>query len=188
VRIARTRTLVVLLTLLALPVTAQSQTTKDIPGWSDTRWGMTLDEVRKSHSEMVLAPEYHHWTTDNRGKSVQQLKDELEAMNREGGECRSSADVPTWKLPDLTISDGSFRVCLEFKGERLRRVELIGPETSCYSIAETLTAKYGQPAKQDRGFHLWLMPTTTIRLIDSADMGNTHCKIIYHETEHNDAL
>jgi hypothetical protein len=187
-KIFRTLAPVVFLMTLAVPVTAQSQPAKDIPGWSDTRWGMTLDEARKSHSEMVAASEYHHWTTDNRGKSIEQLKEELAAMDREAGDCHSSADAPTWKLADLTISGSSFRVCLQFKGERLRRVELIGPENACYSIAETLTAKYGQPAKQERGFHLWLMPTTTIRLIDSANMGDNHCKVIYRETEHNDAL
>lgn len=149
---------------------------------------MTLEEVRKSHSEMVAAPEYHHWSTDNRGKSIQQLKNELEAMNQENEDCRSSAEAPTWKLADLTISGSSFRACLQFKAERLRRVELIGPENACYSVAESLTAKYGQPAKQDRGVHLWLMPTTTIRLIGSTGMGDNHCKVIYHETEHNDAL
>jgi len=149
---------------------------------------MTLDEAKKAHPEMVAASEYHRWPTDNRGKSVEQLTEELAAMDQEAGDCRSSADAPTWKLADLTISGSSFRVCLQFKDERLRRVELIGPENVCYSIAETLTAKYGQPAKQERGFHLWLMPTTTIRLIDSATMGDNHCKVIYHETEHNDAL
>jgi hypothetical protein len=149
---------------------------------------MTPDEVRKTHSEMVVASSYHLRTTDNRGKSIQQLREELAAMNQEAGDCRSSADAPTWKLADLAISGGSFKVCLQFKDARLRRVELIGPVNSCYSIAETLTAKYGQPAKQERGFHLWLMPTTTIRLIESGDMGDTHCKVIYHETEHSNAL
>jgi len=188
VKTARTFALVVLLTALALPVTAQSQPAKDIPGWSDTRWGMTPDEVRKTHADMVAASGYHHWTTDNRGKSIQQLREELAAMNQEAGDCHSSADAPTWKLPDLAISGGSFRVCLQFKSERLRRVELIGPVDSCYAIAETLTAKYGQPAQARAGFHLWLMPTTTIRLLENGYMGDSHCRVIYHETERTDAL
>jgi len=165
---------------------ADAQVVRDIPGWSDTKWGITPDEVRKTHPEMVVASPYHPRTTDNRGKSIQQLREELAAMRQEAGDCHSSADNPTWKLADLMISGGSFRVCLQFnKGEQLRRVELIGPGNSCYSIAETLTAKYGQPAKQERGFHLWLMPTTTIRLVESPD---DWCRVIYHETEHSNAL
>ena len=36
-------------------------------------------------------------------------------MNEENGECHTSAEAPTWKLADLTISGGSFRVCVHLR-------------------------------------------------------------------------
>ena len=146
---------------------------KDLPGWTNTRWGMSLDELRKIHPEMTIGKDGHGFTAAT--------------------------------LPDVQVGDTTLHVFLEFKGVggqakvgqgdppqaewRLNRVELVAPESACYRLVETLTAKYGQPARSERDFHLWVLPSTTIRLVVGiASVETNECLVIYHPTEKSDSL
>lgn len=163
-----------LVCLLGLCVQAgRAEPVKDLPGWTNTRWGMTLAQLRKVHPEMTIGVDYSGFTAG--------------------------------RLPNVTIGDATLQVNLGFKNVggqakegaadppqsewRLNRVELVGPEDACYRLTEALTAKYGQPSHNEPRFHLWVLPTTTVRqVISPVSVETDKCIIIYHATEKSDNL
>jgi hypothetical protein len=105
-------------------VSRSAEQVKDIAGWSNTHWGMTFDQAKAVRPDLTAG--------------------------------QTAYGTPAGRLPDVTLSSATFRVYLQFeegalKGDsRLRRVELVGPVDACYSIAEALAAKYGQPTTRER--------------------------------------
>jgi len=144
----------------------------DLSGWSGTRWGMSPAQIKKVHPEMTIGAGQFGFTAG--------------------------------RVPDMTIAEATFKIYLQFAGVggmrradhsepeppeaewKLARVELHGPLDACYRVNEGLLAKYGQPTKIDGNLSLWVMPTTTVRLIKSGL--EPDCEIIYHPTEKGDGL
>lgn len=154
-------------------IAVEAEPQKDLPGWTNTRWGMTVEQLRKVHPEMTIGEDYMGFTAG--------------------------------RLPDVSVGDTRLNVYLQFKGVggqakegqqplpqsewRLGRVELVADKDACYRLAETLTAKYGQPSHNEPKFHLWVLPTTTIRLVVSiVSASEDKCIVIYHPTEKSDSL
>jgi hypothetical protein len=162
------------LPLLASPTSAAS---RDLPGWSDTRWGMHPDDISKRHPDLTIAPNQY-------GRTV----GKLDAVTLGGAQF--SIELQFDGAPE---EKGDSSGVLPKAQWKLARVELHGPKDSCYRIAESLTAKYGPPTKHDPpeysmgDFYLWAFPTTTIRNVSSS-LGGGDCNIIYHPTENSDNL
>jgi hypothetical protein len=156
--------------VLNLAVASFAAPLKDLAGWSGTRWGMSPAQIKKVHPEMTI------------GKT------------KYGG--------TAGRVPDMTIADATFEVDLEFAGIgdlrkpgstepeppvsdwKLARVTLLGPPDAFYRVDQPLLAKYGQPTKVDDGLKVWVLPTTTIRLIKL----DPHCLIFYDPTYKGDSL
>lgn len=166
----RTLNAILLFVAIIIPVSASAEPVKDLAGWSDTRWGMSVDDLTKLHHDFTIG-------VDNYGSTA-------------------------GRLPDLTIGNTPFQVFFMFPGVgglrkegtteppksewRLSRVELFNADSNaCYSVTEPLLGKYGQPAKRESGFNLWILPTTTIRQVSTSGL---HCVIIYHPSVKNDNL
>jgi hypothetical protein len=134
---------------------------------------MSVEQLRKIHPEMTIGEDYMGFTAG--------------------------------RLPDVSVGDTKLSVYLQFKdvggqakqGQqplpqsewKLGRVELVADKSACYKLAETLTAKYGQPAHSEPTFHLWVLPTTTVRLVVSlVSAHEDKCIVIYHPTDKSDSL
>src|ERR1700686_2981759 len=134
---------------------AHGATVKDIAWWSGTRWGMSPDAITKVHPDMTIGVFHgHHWTP---GFSPPEL----------------TAGI----IPDVLIADTPFKVSFNFAGIgalraaastapipptsewRLASVDLVGSESACAAVIDSLTVKNGQPTKQGGGGPtVWALP------------------------------
>ena len=167
----------VLMFTFVLAANANAEVVKDMAGWQGTRWGMSPAQIKKLKPDFTIG------------------KDRLGST--------------AGRLPDENIVHTSFEVDLGFAGVgsmlmhragstepdppappesewKLAEVRLSGSPDACYRVNEPLIAKYGQPTKVDGDGHLtlWIMPTTTIRLIHYAYI----CVIVYRPTPKGDGL
>jgi hypothetical protein len=160
----------IFLSLLAAAAVSNAVPVADLAGWSNTRWGMSLDDLIKVRPEMTLGNDIY-------GFSVGRLPDVMIEnvpfrvfLRFEGtlGQRKGKSAEP--ELPKSKW--------------RLNEVDLIGPVDACDHVTETLIAKYGQATRQNQtGFHLWVLSTTTVRQIVSSE-----CRIIYQPTDKNNDL
>jgi hypothetical protein len=161
----------VLFACLLPSATFAAETVKDIAGWSDTRWGMSVEELSRLHPDFTIG-------VDKYGLTAGRLSDLTI-----GGE-QFQAYLMFEGAGGLARADGSVPEPPKEKW-RLVRVEIRNPkQDACYRVTESLLGKYGQPTKREEGFNLWVLPTTTIRQVSNY----TDCAIIYHPTEKSDNL
>lgn len=155
---------------ILLPISANAQLVKDIPGWSDTRWGMSPDDLMKVHPEFTIGVDRYGFTAGRLPDlTLGEAKFEVTLMFEGVGGLRKvgSSDPEPPK-----------------EQWRLVRVELRNPNIdACYRVTESLLGKYGPPNKQESKFYLWVLPTTTVRRVSHID-----CTLIYHPSENTDNL
>lgn len=166
------RWIAIVLFCFLIPIaTAAAESVKDIPGWSDTRWGMSVDEISKLHPDFTIG-------VDKYGSTAGRLPD----LTISGEPFQ--VYLMFEGVGGLAKADGSVP---EPPSDRWRlvRVEIRNPkQNACYRVSESLLGKYGQPNQREAGFNLWVLPTTTIRQVFS----RIDCAIIYHPTEKSDNL
>lgn len=148
---------------------AEAEAPKDSLGWSNTRWGMSPNDLVKLRPDFTIG-------VDKYGSTAGRLPDLTIAGSQfqvsfmfegAGGQSTAGSSEPQPSQDQW----------------RLVRVELRGPQDACYRVTEALLGKYGQPTKQESGFNLWVFLTTTVRQVSRTD-----CGIIYHPTENYDNL
>jgi hypothetical protein len=120
---------------------------KDVQGWSDTKWGMTEDQVLG-----VLGPQG--------GQRVANAKEDR--LGRIGA----------IEIPSLKIGVYEFKVSLKFKDGGLMNVILSllkRPGASYPGVKTMLIEKYGPPASETREMGRqaqWNFPSTVINLTE----------------------
>jgi hypothetical protein len=146
----------------------------DLEGWAGTRWGMNPEAIQKVHPEMAIGKGPFGLTAGVMETTVVNARFHVFFEFADVGGMHMTTDT----RPEPPQGDW-----------KLARVELHGPRDACLRVNEALISKYGQPSKVDRSMNLslWIMPTTTIRLIDG-DAISSDCEVIYHPTQKADSL
>ena len=145
----------------------------DLKGWTNTRWGMTLEDLRKVQPRVTIGVDYFGLTAGKLpdvtiGDSTLQVFLDFKGVGGSGTPGIEDPQQPEW---------------------RLSRVELMTDVRDCSRLTEALTAKYGKPSQSEPDYHLWIFPTTTVRQVISLIKGGADkCFIIYHPTVRSDNL
>lgn len=180
----QTRVVGVLVAVLAYAMTAlvcgAQETKRDIPGWSDTQWGMGLAALQKLHPEMTIGKGRFDLTAGVIPLEIggQQFHAYLGFENVGGQRKRDdiSPEPPQseWKLAEVEL-------WLETDDRKALGV--------CEDVANSLRGKYGGPTKSFRGGEVlwWVMPSTTIIKVAGEGVPGTKfkpsCSIRYFPTQ-----
>lgn len=148
---------------------------KDVPGWSNTRWGMTEDEIKEIFKDKIVKLEnIQHYANDKEYASIG-LKD-VEIIGAKFN-VFFVMDQDTKKLVKVVIRHAEqFSVVIMFK---LLEVELM--------------KKYGPPFYKDTTsegdkvelFTMWNFPSTQIQLYynDDKRINFQSCNIVYMQNK-----
>ena len=155
VRFAAVMAAVIALTNAAQSVGAMADAKRDIPGWSDTSWGMSVAALKKLHPDMIINKDQFDRTAGVIPVEIDNQQFHAYLQFQGVGSLRKSDDTSPepaqseWKL-------GTVELWLETDDDKAVWV--------CENIANSLRGKYGDPTKSYDGGEVlwWVMPTTTI--------------------------
>ena len=166
--------------LAAEPLEAQ-----DTAGWSDTRWGMSPDELMKLHPEMSIGKDYLGGFTAGVIPNVAIAGAPFTAYLRFAGvgglrlvgSTQPEPPQGQWRLAEVELyystNDGS-------------------ASAVCDRVAEALLGKYGPPTRHEPGgfgdMRLWVLPKTTVRQSAFNSLRKAECRVMYKATESGDKL
>jgi hypothetical protein len=141
---------------------------KDLLGWKDIRWEMSVERLKKLHPELTIGPDEHGFTV---GVLPNVRIGDSEFRVHLGFRGVGGNRIPGDDRPELQQSEW-----------RLKRIDLKGFVTACDRANTVLLGKYGPPAKRQYGLDSWVFPTTTI----VAGVAGGECIVAYLPSDKGD--